>query len=107
MPGAARALRIEPSHKRVRTYLAGQLVADTLRPVLVWEGPHYPVYYLPAADIRAELVPAGGPSTRPPAARRRSSMSRWRARPPPGPRCAIPSRRWRNCAAWSGWTGTR
>ena len=59
MPGAARALRIEPSHKRVRTYLAGQLVADTRHPVLVWEGPHYPVYYLPAADIAAELVPAG------------------------------------------------
>ena len=59
MPGAARALRIEPSPKRVRTYLAGQLVADTLHPVLVWEGPNYPVYYLPAADIRAELVPAG------------------------------------------------
>src|SRR5213080_5009090 len=53
------ALRIEPSHKRVRTYLAGQLVADTIHPVLVWEGPHYPVYYLPAADIRAELVPVG------------------------------------------------
>ena len=46
------AIRIEPSHKRVRTYLAGQLVADTLHPVLVWEGPNYPVYYLPAADIR-------------------------------------------------------
>ena len=53
------ALRIEPSHKRVRTYLAGQLVADTRHPVLVWEGPHYPVYYLPAADITAELIPAG------------------------------------------------
>src|SRR6185437_14600435 len=49
----------------------------------------------------------GGPSTRPPAARGRSSMSRWRPRPPRGPRCVIPSRRWRNCAAWSGWTGTR
>src|SRR5205823_14351235 len=45
--------------KRVRTYLAGQIVADTIHPVLVWEGPHYPVYYLPAADIRAELVPVG------------------------------------------------
>src|SRR5215470_7129892 len=53
------AIRIESSQKRVRTYLAGQLVADTLHPVLVWEGPNYPVYYLPAADIRAELVPAG------------------------------------------------
>ena len=59
MPGAARAFRIEPCHKRVRTYLAGELVADTLAPLLVWEGPNYPVYYLPAADIRAELVPAG------------------------------------------------
>jgi uncharacterized protein (DUF427 family) len=59
MPDAARALRIEPSPKRVRTYLAGQLVADSRHPVLVWEGPHYPVYYLPAADIAAELVPAG------------------------------------------------
>jgi len=53
------ALRIEPCPKRVRCYLAGQLVADTIHPVLVWEGPHYPVYYLPAADIRAELVPSG------------------------------------------------
>ena len=53
MPDATRALRIEPSPKRVRTYLAGQLVADTRHPVLVWEGPHYPVYYLPAADIQA------------------------------------------------------
>ena len=53
------ALRIEPCPKRVRCYLAGHLVADTIHPVLVWEGPHYPVYYLPAADIRAELVPSG------------------------------------------------
>ena len=59
MAPKAHGLRIEPGHKRVRTYLAGHLVADTVHPVLVWEGPHYPVYYLPAADIRAELIPAG------------------------------------------------
>ncbi len=59
MAQTARGIRIEPGRKRVRTYLAGQLVADTIHPVLVWEGPHYPVYYLPAADIRAELVPVG------------------------------------------------
>jgi len=53
------SIRVEPCRKRVRTYLAGQLVADTRQPVLVWEWPHYPVYYLPAADVRAELVPAG------------------------------------------------
>jgi uncharacterized protein (DUF427 family) len=59
MAEVARGIRIEPSHKRVRSYLDGQLVADTLHPVLVWEGPHYPAYYLPAADIRAELIPTG------------------------------------------------
>jgi uncharacterized protein (DUF427 family) len=52
-------VRIEPSRKRVRTYLDGELVADTTRPFLVWEVPYYPVYYLPAADVRAELIPAG------------------------------------------------
>jgi uncharacterized protein (DUF427 family) len=59
MAQTARGIKIEPGRKRVRTYLAGELVADTIHPVLVWEGPHYPVYYLPAADVRAELVPVG------------------------------------------------
>jgi uncharacterized protein (DUF427 family) len=59
MAAPARGIRIEPCHKRVRAYLDGQLVADTIHPVLVWEGPHFPVYYLPAGDIRAELVPGG------------------------------------------------
>jgi uncharacterized protein (DUF427 family) len=52
-------VRVEPSSKRVRAYLAGELVVDTIRPVLVWEGPHYPTYYLPAADLRAQLTPTG------------------------------------------------
>lgn len=52
-------VKIETSQKRVRVYLGGHLVADTARPVLVWEGPHYPTYYLPAADLRAELKPDG------------------------------------------------
>jgi uncharacterized protein (DUF427 family) len=56
---ASQPVRTEPCAKRVRAYLAGQLVADTLHPVLVWEGPHYPVYYLPASDVRAQLIPAG------------------------------------------------
>ncbi len=52
-------VRVEPSAKRIRAYLAGHLVADTIEPTLVWEKPYYPTYYLPAADIRAELVPTG------------------------------------------------
>jgi len=53
------AVRVEDGAKRLRAYLAGRLVADTTHPVLVWEKPYYPAYYLPLADVRAELVPTG------------------------------------------------
>jgi uncharacterized protein (DUF427 family) len=53
------SVKIEPGRKRVRAYLNGELVADTTRPFLVWEWPYYPVYYIPAADVRAALIPAG------------------------------------------------
>src|SRR6202795_1306331 len=52
-------VRTEPGHKRVRAYLGGELVADTRTPVLVWEWPYFPVYYIPAADVQAKLIPAG------------------------------------------------
>jgi uncharacterized protein (DUF427 family) len=52
-------IRIEESAKRVRAYLGGELVVDTTRPVLVWEGPNYPAYYVPIADVRAHLIPDG------------------------------------------------
>src|SRR5437879_137566 len=52
-------VRIEPGHKRVRAYLDGLLVADTLHPCLVWEVPYYPTYYIPVEDVRARLVPTG------------------------------------------------
>jgi uncharacterized protein (DUF427 family) len=53
------AVRVEPGRKRVRTYLAGRLVADTRRPVMVWEIPYYPAYYFPLDDVTAELTPTG------------------------------------------------
>jgi uncharacterized protein (DUF427 family) len=55
-------IRVEHSRKRVRVLLAGELVADTTRPLLVWELPYYPTYYVPVADVRAELVPYGADS---------------------------------------------
>jgi len=51
-------VRIEPSRKRVRVYLGGQVVADTLAPLLVWEHPHYPAYYLPVGDINPDHLEA-------------------------------------------------
>lgn len=51
--------RVETSDKRVRAYAGGHLVADSRTPVLVWEIPYYPTYYLPLADVHAELKPTG------------------------------------------------
>jgi uncharacterized protein (DUF427 family) len=53
-------VRVESGHKRVRAYLAGDLVADTAAPLYVWESPYYPAYYVPAGDVKATLVPTGG-----------------------------------------------
>ena len=52
--------RIEEGLKRVRTYLGGRLVADTVRPKLVWELTPYPAYYLPRDDVRMELLEPTG-----------------------------------------------
>ncbi|MGH3518518.1 MAG: DUF427 domain-containing protein [Haloechinothrix sp.] len=53
-------VRVEPSAKRVRAVFAGQVVADSNRPLLVWEKPYYPTYYLPQADVRTELIVPSG-----------------------------------------------
>jgi len=46
--------------------LGGIVVADTRRPLLVWESPHYPTYYIPAGDVLAGvLVPTGETSRSP------------------------------------------
>ena len=57
MAKTAGRVHTETGRKRVRAYLDGELVADTRQPLLVWEWPYFPVYYIPAADVRAELVP--------------------------------------------------
>jgi uncharacterized protein (DUF427 family) len=53
-------VRIEDGPKRVRTYLGGELIADTKQPKLVWEIPYYPAYYVPQSDVRMELLTPNG-----------------------------------------------
>jgi uncharacterized protein (DUF427 family) len=66
-PRSARgSIRIEPGQKRVRAYLGGQVVADTIRPVHVWEIPYYPAYYFPVDDVRADALTADGGSVHSP-----------------------------------------
>jgi uncharacterized protein (DUF427 family) len=52
-------VRIEPTTKRLRAVLGDTTVFDTVRAVLVWEGPHFPVYYVPVEDVaEGVLVPS-------------------------------------------------
>jgi len=54
--GQAGRVRVEESRKRVRAYLGGEVVADSIRPRLVWEVPSYPAYYFPVEDVRTDLL---------------------------------------------------
>jgi len=53
-------VRVEQGSKRIRAYLGGEIVADTTRALLVWEGPHYPTYYFPATDVNTALLTEDG-----------------------------------------------
>ena len=59
-------IRLEPSAKRVRVYFGGQVIADTTRPMLVWEIPPYPAYYFPVEDVQTDLLVPTGNSTHSP-----------------------------------------
>jgi uncharacterized protein (DUF427 family) len=58
-------VRVEHGAKRVRAFVSGHLVADTIRPAYVWEKPYYPTYYVPLDDVRATLVPTSRTSASP------------------------------------------
>ena len=50
-PAIAKTDDVVPVPRRIRGYLAGQLVLDTTAALYVWEWPHYPQYYVPVADV--------------------------------------------------------
>ncbi len=53
---AAERGRVEPAPRRVRGYLANELVFDTTAARYVWEVPYYPQYYIPLGDVRAGFL---------------------------------------------------
>ncbi|PRX47884.1 uncharacterized protein (DUF427 family) [Prauserella shujinwangii] len=59
-------VRVERGAKRVRVVFAGKVVADTTRPLLVWEVPYYPAYYVPRADVDTSLLVPTGETKRSP-----------------------------------------
>jgi uncharacterized protein (DUF427 family) len=60
LDGALGSLRYEACEKRLRTYLDGVPVADTVNGLLVWEPRRLvPTYAVPQADFAAQLESAG------------------------------------------------
>ena len=56
--------RVEPTTRRVRVELGGEVIVDTTRAHRVLETSHPPVYYVPATDVVAGvLTPSGGRMT--------------------------------------------
>ena len=59
-------VRTAPSEKRLRIYLGGVPVVDTCDALYVWEGPYYPQYYVPRADIADGALAPTATTTRSP-----------------------------------------
>jgi uncharacterized protein (DUF427 family) len=59
-------VRVETGAKRVRPFVDGVAVADTVRPLLVWENRHYPAYYFPIDDVRMDLLAPSGTTSHSP-----------------------------------------
>ncbi|MFC0528818.1 DUF427 domain-containing protein [Phytohabitans kaempferiae] len=53
-------IRLERGAKRVRVVFNGQVIADTTKPMYVWESPHYPTYYLPLEDVAPGVLEPTG-----------------------------------------------
>lgn len=49
-------IALEPNHRRIRAFFGGQAVADTTRSVYLFERGHLPMYYIPRADVRTDLL---------------------------------------------------
>ena len=49
-------LYFEPTHKRIRVEFGGETIADTTGAHLLYETGLLPVYYIPEADVRTDLL---------------------------------------------------
>ena len=55
--------RVEPSPRRVRVMVDGELIADSTRAVRVLETSHPPVWYIPPEDVRMGMLDNSTTST--------------------------------------------
>ena len=55
-PRPGRALYLEPTPKRIRVEVGGEVIADSRRAMMLHEGGHQPIYYFPPEDVRGEVL---------------------------------------------------
>ncbi len=55
-PPPGRALYLEPTPKRIRVEVGGEVIADSRRAMMLHEGGHQPIYYFPPEDVRGEVL---------------------------------------------------
>jgi uncharacterized protein (DUF427 family) len=72
--GATADVRTEPCHRRIRTMVAGEVIADTTHALYLFEKGHLPVYYVPRDDVRFDLLEATSTVTHCP---RKGDASYW------------------------------
>jgi uncharacterized protein (DUF427 family) len=64
VPAPGQAMYVEPIPKRIRVVLGGQTIADTVHAQYVSESGLQPSYYIPRADVRAEVLEPSDRHTR-------------------------------------------
>jgi len=55
-PAPGWALYLEPTPKRIRVEVGGEVIADSRRAMLLHEGGQQPIYYFSPEDVRTELL---------------------------------------------------
>jgi uncharacterized protein (DUF427 family) len=63
-PQPGSALYLEPTPKRVRVEVGGEVIADSRRAMLLHESGHQPIYYFPPDDVRGEVLQPSDRRTR-------------------------------------------
>ena len=63
-PPTGSVLYFDPVPQRLRGFLAGEAVFDTVGAKLLYETAHLPVYYVPEEDLRHELLESSDKHTR-------------------------------------------
>jgi uncharacterized protein (DUF427 family) len=63
-PAPGTALYLEPTPKRIRVEVGGEVIADSRRAMLLHESGHQPIYYFPPEDVRDEFLEPSDRHTR-------------------------------------------